>query len=258
MRTPLILLAILVLGAVVFYNVLQPGRHDVAPRDAPIASAEPTAPVPDIETAAVVTNRARQIAPEQFAPPFAREAVRLERVAPRQPLTPPQSLTPPQPQTPPQPVDTTPKATLLHRPLVTAAGIISYPVGELRLEGIETLDPAQNCVDAAGAEWPCGAIARTAFRNFLRGRSLSCVVPPGPWPEPMVRSCMLGRDDPAAWLVRQGWARAAAGSSYAELEDRARQEQAGLHGSDPRSAEPVLDSRVRITLPPASPQEPLQ
>jgi len=273
-RTPLILLTILGLAAVVLYHLMPQSARDRRLEDIPTTRPEAIVPVPDADTISDRRNPPRQVAPKQFAPPFAKDAVQLERIAPRQPLTAPplanstpqsvnstpQSVkpTPQSADTAPQSVDTAPKATPLHRPVVTAAGVFSYPMGELRLAGIEVLDPAESCLDADGAAWPCGVIARTAFRNFLRGRPLSCVVPPGPWTEPVVRECLVGRDDPAAWLVRRGWARAAAGSAYAALEDVARQDRAGLHGSDPRGQSPVVDSGVRITPLPGSPPEPPQ
>ncbi len=194
----------------------------------------------------------RAISPEQFAQPFAENAVRLERIAPRQPLTPPKP--------------TGPKLTLLHQPVATAAGLIQFREGLLQLADIEVLDAQSVCFDTAGEVWPCGLIGRTAFRNYLRGRALSCVVPESRWSDTVVTRCMLGAEDPAAWLVSRGWVRAAPGSDYAALEQTARDTGKGIYGADPRGPTSVSDSGVDIapltdtpvTPPPDSQPEPGQ
>lgn len=194
----------------------------------------------------------RAIAPEQFAIPFAENAADLERIEPRQPLTPPRP--------------TGPKLTRLHQPVPTAAGLVQFPDGMLRFADIEVLDPQSVCIDIAGTAWPCGLIGRTAFRNYLRGRALSCVVPESRWTETVVTRCQIGQEDPAAWLVSRGWVRAVPGSDYEPLERAAREEQKGIYGSDPRGGSPVADSGVdvaplpdlTVTPQPGSQPEPSQ
>ena len=78
----------------------------------------------------------RHVSPELFAAPFTENAMRLERIAPRQPLTPPRK--------------TGPKKTLLHRPVVTAAGLVTYASGQLRLADVEVLETQTVCIDTAG------------------------------------------------------------------------------------------------------------
>ncbi|WP_136659866.1 thermonuclease family protein [Nitratireductor sp. XY-223] len=172
----------------------------------------------------------RAIAPEQFATPFAQNAVQLERIAPRAPLTPTVER------------DTGPRPTLLHKPLVIAAGEIVFPEGGLRLKGIVVTDPDDICSDQDGRLWPCGIIARTAFRNFVGGRSLSCNLPEERWKEIVVVSCLVGKQDPAAWLASSGWVRTFVGSKYADLEQDAQKEAKGIFGSDPRGLASVPDS----------------
>lgn len=176
----------------------------------------------------------RSIDPTQFATPFAKNAVHLERIAPRQPLTPVVVK------------DTGPRPTLLHKPVVVAAGELAFQEGSLRLKGLLVTEPEETCVALDGSLWPCGIVARTAFRNFVSGRSLSCMLPNGEFEENLVVSCLVGREDPAAWLVSQGWARSFFGSNYADLQRKAEVEGLGLHGSDPRGGGTVPDSEVVI------------
>ena len=176
----------------------------------------------------------RAIAPARFATPFAQNAVHLERIAPREPLTPVVVQ------------ETGPRPTLLHKPVVVAAGELAFQEGSLRLKGLVVTEPEETCVTPDGALWPCGIIARTAFRNFVGGRSLSCILPNGEFEENLVVSCLVGREDPAAWLVSRGWARAFFGSNYSDLQRTAEAEGIGLYGSDPRGIAAIPDSDVTI------------
>ncbi|WP_419909384.1 hypothetical protein [Hoeflea sp.] len=195
----------------------------------------------DATVSATRTVAPRAIAPEQFATPFAQDAVRLERIAPRAPLTPTVER------------ETGPRPTLLHKPLVIAAGEVVFPEGGLRLKGIVVTDPDDTCTDAEGRLWPCGIIARTAFRNFISGRSLSCILPEERWRDIVVVSCLVGKQDPAAWLASRGWARTFVGSKYADLEQTAQQEARGIYGSDPRGPSVVPDSRLEVSPDAVSP-----
>src|SRR5690606_16307639 len=106
-----------------------------------------------------------------------------------------------------------PRPTILHRPVAVAAGMFEAQGHTVALAGIEPLDAEEECV-SDGVSWPCGVHARTAFRNWLRGRALTCTVPPALGEEVVVSACTLGRHDPAEWLVSQGWVRALADGSY--------------------------------------------
>jgi endonuclease YncB( thermonuclease family) len=196
------------------------------------------------EAAESVTTRG--VAPELFAQPFAAATDELERVEPRAPLT-------------TQPVeDTGPQGTPLFMPNVIASGLIRYGQGELQLDGIEVVEPERICTDPDGNAWPCGVIARMAFRNFLRGRALTCTVPGGQWQQKVVTECRIGNEDPAAWLAGNGWAPAVSGTLYADLARTARDESRGIYGRDPREEMPDIDSRVRVTLQPVPQPEPSQ
>lgn len=205
--------------------------------DAPQAAAvavpqQPEAPA--TRTTQPTGDRVRPVAPDVVAaPPVERET--LERVEARQPLSPiGRALAP---------SEEPPKPTILYRPLAVAAGRFESQGHTVTIAGIEPPDAGENCV-SDGVSWPCGIHARTAFRNWLRGRALTCVVPPVPGHEVVVSDCTLGKQNPAEWLVTQGWARAETDGPYAALEEAARAQRRGLFGSAPAAPAPVT-----ITLP---------
>lgn len=197
-------------------------RFVVAEADDPPVAAPSENPPP----AAAVPTRVppvRPVAPDVVsAPPVGRDT--LERAEPRKPLGEVGAAR--------SPSEGPPAETLLFRPVATAGGAFTALGYEVRLAGIVPTDASESCT-VDGVSWPCGIHARTAFRNWLRGRALTCVVPPAPPAEPVVSKCLLGRQDAAAWLVTQGWARAEAGGDYAGFEDEARAARRGLFGSAP-------------------------
>lgn len=173
--------------------------------------------------------RVRPVAPERVAlPEVAPEA--LERIEERAPLGPIGRAQ--------APSEGGPKPTILHRPLAVSAGVFQSRGHTVALAGIDPPAADEECV-SGGVAWLCGVHARTAFRNWLRGRALTCVVPPVPAPETVVTECMLGKQDAAAWLVAQGWARALPDGPYAQAEASARAAGRGLFGPAPTLPEPA-------------------
>ncbi|WP_349437123.1 hypothetical protein [Pararhizobium sp. A13] len=103
----------------------------------------------------------RDIAPEQFSLPEEVAAKPLERIEARQPLSDPVAK--------PEPVP-----SVLRHPVALSAGLIQFDGDRLlQLDGLVSQTAARTC-DATGKSWPCGIVARTAFRNFLRARALLC------------------------------------------------------------------------------------
>ncbi|OLP53257.1 hypothetical protein BJF92_00345 [Rhizobium rhizosphaerae] len=133
---------------------------------------------------------------------------------------------------------------VLRHPIVLSAGLIRFPSYRVQLAGINPEEQRRRCGTGRDS-WPCGALARTAFRNFVRARTFVCSLPKDlSLPEhqlardpAIVAKCSVGGDDPAEWLVRHGWAEVPAGSDLAPLMEKARQEQIGFFGPDPRKDE---------------------
>lgn len=183
--------------------------------DPPSAAAlpEPEAPAPQIMQPAAPESAAR--------PPGSEAPESAERGAPP-------STVEPMRETP----EALPRRAVLYQPVAVAAGLVDAQGYAIALAGIVATDVNEICSDN-GASWPCGVHARTAFRNWLRGRALTCTVPREPQPGTVVSDCMLGGQNPAEWLVVQGWARAEPGGPYAALEEEARANRRGLFGPAP-------------------------
>lgn len=184
---------------------------------------------------------ARPVAPETIAP-LEIEHHALERVEARGPLGPmgPVHI----------PSQGPSKETVLHRPLVTAAGTFQAMGYHVALPGLLPTPETELCGEGEGA-WPCGIHARTAFRNWLRGRALVCVVPPAPPAETVTTPCLLGKFDAGAWLVGQGWARVdPADDRYIALGEEARMAGRGLYGSRPGGL-----SAFSVTIPQVADQD---
>lgn len=162
----------------------------------------------------------RDIAPGQFSLPQDVAAQPLERIEPRKPLSDPVAK--------PEPVP-----VVLRHPVALSAGLIRFGDRQLQLEGLAPQDAERTCGDGA-ATWPCGTVARTAFRNFLRARALLCTVPRNGWQGTVTAHCTVNNRDTALWLAENGWAEAAGGSPLAAKVDAARRSRLGFYGDDPR------------------------
>lgn len=172
----------------------------------------------------------RLIAPELIAP--APSAGRLERLPALAPMQ--------KPGIAPKAVIRPARFRLLPLPIAESAGVLLADGYRIALAGIGPSDVGENC---GVSGWPCGATALTAFRAYLRGRSLRCRVPDErpPGKEIVVAECTLAGADIGAWLVRHGWARSS-GGVYAEEEKLARERRLGLFGPPPPIYAPSFPS----------------
>ncbi len=166
-------------------------------------------------------NAARAIEPQQFGLPDTVTSTPLERVEPRAPLSEPKKEA------------NAAGPTVLYRPVAVAAGVIQFDKLTLQIDGIEPEQAERTC-ESAGKSWPCGIVARTAFRNFLRARAVSCDLPEGDSGPSATASCTLGGQDLATWLVDNGWATPVPGSTLEKRADAAREAKLGFYGDDPR------------------------
>lgn len=174
-----------------------------------------------------------------------RDSAALERLPAREPLGDlGQALPPP----PPDPVeDTSWDGTVLHRPIAVSAGRLDAMGYEVTIAGVESV-PADAMCTYEGDEWACGVNARTAFRAFMRSRSPTCAIPADAAPGPLSVACRMGSQDIGAWLVENGWARAAADGPYADIGAKAERAGRGIFGPRP-------DTSIVILPPPPSPTE---
>lgn len=209
---------------------IDPGADAVAgagPEAAPGEPATSAIPTPVQPPKPAVHSRA--IDPEVVAPPEL-PAGELERIEPREPLSKLALAVPPKPK---MPDDW--NGTKLFQPVAPAAGLIDAKGYSVAVSGIDVVRQDETCT-TGGKSWPCGIRARTAFRAFLRGRAVVCLVPPEGGRELIAAECRIGKQDVGQWLVENGWARASRGGPYVEAGEKAQSAGKGIFGSAPNLA----------------------
>lgn len=111
-----------------------------------------------------------------------------------------------------------PKPKLWKQPQILQAGVLRSGGVTLRLQDIQPLPLNKSCASETGSDWPCGRFARTAFRNLIRGRTLTCDKDPGDKGTTVTTHCKLGSVDLSRWLVVTGWVEPVTGHYEEELE----------------------------------------
>lgn len=129
------------------------------------------------------------------------------------------------------------KTVELPRPVAEQAGILSFGDKRVQLAGIVPPATDKTCKGRNGREWPCGMMAKTALRLFLRKRTVNCAMDSDDWQGTATAECRIGSQDISTWLVENGWAEAKTGSPLVAAAEKARQAKLGLYGDDPRGAE---------------------
>ncbi len=66
------------------------------------------------------------------------------------------------------------KGVNLVRPVAESAGVLAFGERRLQLAGINPTPADKICTDSKGREWPCGMLAKTNVRLFLRLRTVRC------------------------------------------------------------------------------------
>ncbi len=111
-------------------------------------------------------------------------------------------------------------------PVIRAAGALERRGKPVLLAGVVVTQPAETCGDDAD-RWPCGQMALTAIRRFVRTRTIECAFVPAEGGDAQGAKCSVAGEDIGQWLVSQGWARSD-GSDYGEAEEEARKARLGV------------------------------
>ncbi|TCL75514.1 thermonuclease family protein [Rhizobium sp. BK251] len=172
------------------------------------------------------------------APASGQPASPIETAQSSSPASPPTTGTGGTPPTSSKAAASSNKAVELPRPTVEEAGILVFGERRLQIKDIVPTEPDKICTGEDGNSWPCGMMAKTALRLFLRNRTVACDLPSADWRGTANAGCNIGEQSIAAWLVQNGWVEAVAGSSLAGLGDAARQARHGIYGNDPRRRRP--------------------
>lgn len=211
-------------GIAIWGLALLIGSAYVIDRNEAISSSsapDPGAAVTQARKPVLDDRPVRVVSPEQFGSPIVGTATALERIEPREPL---------HKTAEPEPV----KVAMLPRPQTTQAGQLTSGGRQVQLAGVVPTEPTRQCQTDSGGEWPCGMVARTQQRLFVRNRTVTCENDQSDWQGVLVTRCRIGDVDIAEWLVRNGWVEAEQDSSLAALSERARAGRVGIFGNDPR------------------------
>lgn len=152
----------------------------------------------------------RNITPERMLPGPVFEEGSLERL--------PDVVPPPPPPKPPKPI-------VWNRPFVVSAGVLISQKKQIVLNDIIPVELDRNCTYEDGTSWPCGRLARTEMRQFVRGRTIDCDPIEDTEALRVNTKCRLGNYDMSAWLVLTGWAEPEEGHYEEELEEAKRKER---------------------------------
>ncbi len=180
-----------------------------------LSGDEPVVPTDNMSdtpgTIREVQGDVRDVTPDDFVQTPSSEGTVLERLPAKEP--------PPVPPRPPKPV-------VWKRPIVYAAGKLKSDEVEIQLTGIEPVPIDEQCFGESAETWPCGRIAKTAFANFIRTRSINCD-PSSQKDKKVITRCRVGKIDLGKWLVGNGWARSS-DTMYAEEQELAKSKQQGI------------------------------
>lgn len=212
--------------------------------------AAPETPAPEAAPQTDEQNPASQSGSEQGG---------LEREPARPPLSDmglASTPKPPEPPAPAVPVEQGEPMQLLQRPVAIVAGRLESQGRIVDLEGIEVVPVEQTCQSSSDESWPCGMQARTAFRQWLRARAVMCRLPQNDSGAAVSTQCSVGNEDPAQWLVANGWAKAVAGGAYQEAGQKAEDSRLGIFGNKPDASLQSLEPDNSGTLDNPSPLAP--
>jgi endonuclease YncB( thermonuclease family) len=234
MMRPAVALGAVASIALLCVGIVAGGRHLSAGDTAAIAvdqidpdmleQPEPDAAEPDEESDSAAGPPA-----SQTREPAQDETAGYQRIEPRKPLSDLGEAQRPKPKAP----DDFDGATLF-RPVTNTAGTFEAMGYAVTVAGIDAVEAGEVC-SFKGESWPCGVRARAAFRAFLRGRAVTCAMPPEVASGAVSADCRIGKENVGEWLVENGWARAVPDGPYAEVGDKARSAAKGIFGPPPRS-----------------------
>lgn len=123
---------------------------------------------------------------------------------------------------------------MLHRAIAVAAGRLEGNGLVISLDDIVVTEVKHQCRGDNLVQWNCGMHARTAFRAWLGGKTLSCRLPKDDNSKVEITTdCRLASEDAAQWLVRNGWVKAVEDGAYADLGKEAENAKRGIWGNKP-------------------------
>ncbi len=178
---------------------------------------------PELSAAAPLPDDIRNVSPEGVSTP--RVIGNLKRIEPSKRYL--ELKNPPVEAIPDGPLE-------LVRVQVLDGGHLRSETMTVTLAYIQPLTFDETCLSRLGANWPCGARARTFLRGLIQHLKVTCEKVEELGPQHILGTCKRGNIDLSERLVRYGWAdpKPDAPEKYANLAATARDKHLGKWQSD--------------------------
>lgn len=115
-------------------------------------------------------------------------------------------------------------------PKIVDGDTIQFGAQRVRLGALDAPETDQQCLDAKGEKWACGAAARDALKAYAGDKFWTCRPIGSTQHGRLVGRCTAGGEDMEKWMVQNGWALASARETkgYGADEAAARNAKLGL------------------------------
>ena len=121
-------------------------------------------------------------------------------------------------------------ADVTGKPRVIDGDTVEIAGERIRLNGIDTPEASQTCLDETGKRWRCGQEATFALLDLVGNHWITCKGEERDKYKRLIAVCFAGPYDLNAKMVRQGWALAYRkySTAYVAEEDQAKADKVGL------------------------------
>ena len=121
-------------------------------------------------------------------------------------------------------------ADVTGKPRVIDGDTVEIAGERIRLNGIDTPETKQTCLDETGKRWRCGEEATFALLDLVGNHWITCKGQERDRYKRLIAVCYAGPYDLNAKMVRQGWALAYRrySTDYVAEEDKAKAQKVGL------------------------------
>ena len=96
-------------------------------------------------------------------------------------------------------------ADITGKPHIIDGDTVEIAGERIRLNGIDTPEANQSCLDETGKRWPCGREATFALTTIVRDQAITCKGNERDKYRRLIAVCFTGTKDLSAEMVRQGW-----------------------------------------------------
>lgn len=97
-------------------------------------------------------------------------------------------------------------ADVTGKPRIIDGDTVEIAGERIRLNGIDTPEPNQSCLDETGKRWRCGREATLALRTIVGDQAITCKGDERGKYKRLIAICFIGAKDLNAEMVKQGWA----------------------------------------------------